>query len=215
MTDKPRTSAAPAAAASTPTPLPSNLPPLNRGPHRGTDMRDTMAELTERAHLISLEAGTRIAAAMRDVISAGAGITGFSVESARDLVQFMVRRGQMTQDESDKLIREAEAAHAKRPASERNRPTASRIAADKAAVMRAEAQAKNAAAAAAYKEELQARRLSVAAAAKKAAAKPEKAEKPVAAKKAAAPAKAPAKAAPAKAPAAKAAAKPAAKGKKK
>ena len=33
---------------------------------------------------------------MRDVISAGAGITGFAIESARDLVQYMVKRGQMT-----------------------------------------------------------------------------------------------------------------------
>ena len=51
---------------------------------------------------------------MKDVINAAAGLTGFAVESARDLVQYMVRRGQMTQDEADKLIREAEEAHGKR-----------------------------------------------------------------------------------------------------
>ncbi|HEY2376511.1 MAG TPA: hypothetical protein VGH98_11105 [Gemmatimonadaceae bacterium] len=70
--------------------------------------------MAERAQLISQEAGTMIAAAMKDVISAAAGLAGFAVESARDLVQYMVRRGQMTQDEADKLIREAEQAHGRR-----------------------------------------------------------------------------------------------------
>jgi polyhydroxyalkanoate synthesis regulator phasin len=73
-----------------------------------------MAEMAERAQQISQEAGTKITAAMKDVISAAAGLAGFAVESARDLVQYMVRRGQMTQDEADKLIREAEDAHGRR-----------------------------------------------------------------------------------------------------
>ncbi len=55
-----------------------------------------------------------MAAAMKDVISAAAGLSGFAIESARDLVQYMVRRGQMTQEEADKLIREADDANAKR-----------------------------------------------------------------------------------------------------
>ena len=71
-------------------------------------MRDTVAEMAARAQEISLEAGSKIAAAMKDVIGAAAGLTGFALESARDLVQYMVRRGQMTQDEADKLIREVE-----------------------------------------------------------------------------------------------------------
>jgi len=112
-------------------------------------MRDTVAEMAERAQLISQEAGSKVAAAMKDVISAGAGIAGFAIESARDLVQYMVRRGQMTPEEADKLIREAEAAHDKRPASEKVRPTASKIAAERAAVAKAEAAARAAAAAAA------------------------------------------------------------------
>ena len=82
--------------------------------HRGQDVRDTVAEMAARAHEISLEAGSKMAAAMKDVINAAAGLTGFAIESARDLVQYMVRRGQMTQDEADKLIREAEEAHGKR-----------------------------------------------------------------------------------------------------
>ena len=73
-----------------------------------------MAEMAERAQQISQEAGTKIAAAMKEVIGAAAGLAGFAVESARDLVQYMVRRGQMTQDEADKLIREAESAQSRR-----------------------------------------------------------------------------------------------------
>ena len=94
---------------------------------------DEMAELTQRARAISQEAGTKVTSAMRDMISAAAGIAGFAVESARDLVQYMVRRGQMTQDEADRLMREAEAVHAKRPKAERERLAALKVAAEKAA----------------------------------------------------------------------------------
>ncbi len=97
---------------------PTTPPAPRRGPgHRGQDLRDAVAEMTAKAHEISLEAGSKMSAAMRDVIHAAAGISQFAAESARDLVQFMVRRGQMTQDEADKLIREAEehAAKHKRP----------------------------------------------------------------------------------------------------
>src|SRR5688572_15365649 len=101
---------APTPTAGTPTP-----PPPRRGPgHRGQDVRDAVAEMAARAHEISLEAGSKMAAAMKDVINAAAGLTSFALESARDLVQYMVRRGQMTQDEADKLIREAEEAHGKK-----------------------------------------------------------------------------------------------------
>lgn len=70
--------------------------------------------MAAKAHEISLEAGSKMAAAMKDVVNGAAGITGFVVESARDLVQFMVRRGQMTQEEADKLMREAEEFQSKR-----------------------------------------------------------------------------------------------------
>ena len=92
-------------------------PPKRSPGHRGQDVRDTVAELAARAHEISLEAGSKMSGALRDVIGAAAGLTAFAVESARDLVQYMVRRGQMTQEEADKLIREAEEASAKRPKS--------------------------------------------------------------------------------------------------
>ena len=90
------------------------IPPKRSPGHRGADVKDTVAEMAAKAHEISLEAGSKMAAAMKDVINAAAGLTGFVIESARDLVQYMVRRGQMTQEEADKLIREVEAAMPKR-----------------------------------------------------------------------------------------------------
>lgn len=108
-----------AAATATATATP---PPPRRPGHRGADVRDTVAEMAARAQEISLEAGSKIAAAMKDVIGAAAGLTGFAVESARDLVQYMVRRGQMTQDEADKLIREVEESQGtRRPAAPASR----------------------------------------------------------------------------------------------
>ena len=89
-------------------------PPKRGLGHRGADPRDTAAELAARAHAISLEAGSKMTGAMRDVIHAAAGISGFVVDSARDLLQFMVRRGQMAGDEADKILREAEEAHTRR-----------------------------------------------------------------------------------------------------
>lgn len=93
------------------------VPPKRSPGHRGADVKDTVAEMAAKAHEISLEAGSKMAAAMKEVVSAAAGLTGFAIESARDLVQYMVRRGQMTQDEADKLIREAEEFQSKRKGS--------------------------------------------------------------------------------------------------
>src|SRR3954471_5302091 len=94
---------------------PAAAAPARRGPgDRGADVRDTVAEMAAKAQEISQEAGSKMASAMKDVINAAAGLAGFAVESARDLVQYMVRRGQMTQEEADKLLREAEDAFAKR-----------------------------------------------------------------------------------------------------
>jgi histone H1/5 len=106
-------------AVATPTaPVPAlatpPIPPKRSPGHRGADVKDTVAEMAAKAHEISLEAGSKMAAAMKDVVGAAAGLTGLVVESARDLLQYMVRRGQMTQDEADKLMREVEASHAKR-----------------------------------------------------------------------------------------------------
>src|SRR6187402_1323865 len=91
---------------------PPTAPAPRRGPgHRAADARDTAAEMAARAHEISLEAGSKMSGAMRDVIGAAAGFSAFAIESARDLVHYMVRRGQMGQDEGDVLIQQAEAAY--------------------------------------------------------------------------------------------------------
>jgi hypothetical protein len=87
--------------------------PTRRAGARGADVRDAVAEMTVRAHEISQDAGARMTSALRDVINAAAGLAGFAVESARDLVQFMVRRGQMSASEAEQLLRDAEAAHAR------------------------------------------------------------------------------------------------------
>ncbi|HJU65068.1 MAG TPA: hypothetical protein VJ596_05290 [Gemmatimonadaceae bacterium] len=113
MADKPHPADTKTATAGVESP--PAAPAVRRGPgHRHADVRDTVAEMAARAQEISQEAGSKVAQAMKDVISAAAGLAGFAVESARDLVQYMVRRGQMTQEEADKLIREAEEAHSKR-----------------------------------------------------------------------------------------------------
>src|SRR3954470_7768505 len=108
----------PAAVATPTAPVPAigtpPVPPKRSPGHRGADVKDTVAEMAAKAHEISLEAGSKMAAAMKDVVGAAAGLTSLVLESARDLLQYMVRRGQMTQEEADKLMREVEASHAKR-----------------------------------------------------------------------------------------------------
>src|SRR3982750_4807483 len=105
---------APSAAGATATATGAPVPPRRSPGHRGADVKDTVAEMAAKAHEISLEAGSKMAAAMKDVIGAAAGLTGLVLESARDLLQYMVRRGQMTQDEADKLMGKAEASPPKR-----------------------------------------------------------------------------------------------------
>jgi len=112
------------AAGAPATPVTPPVPPRRSPGHRGADVKDTVAEMAAKAHEISLEAGSKMAAAMKDVINAAAGLSGFVIESARDLVQYMVRRGQMTQEEADKLIREVEAALPKRKAPATTHPPA-------------------------------------------------------------------------------------------
>ena len=109
-------SSEPAAPTTPPADGSPPVPPKRSPGHRGADVKDTVAEMAAKAHEISLEAGSKMAAAMKDVVNAAAGLSGFVIESARDLVQFMVRRGQMTQDEADKLLRNVEEHQPKRKA---------------------------------------------------------------------------------------------------
>ena len=112
--EKPAVATPTAPAPAVGTVVPPVVPPKRSPGHRGADVKDTVAEMAAKAHEISLEAGSKMAAAMKDVVGAAAGLTGLVLESARDLLQYMVRRGQMTQEEADKLMREVEASHAKR-----------------------------------------------------------------------------------------------------
>ena len=123
-------------------------PPAAKRPpgHRSSDVRDTVAEMAARAQEISQEAGSKVAQAMKDVINAAAGLAGFAVESARDLVQYMVRRGQMTQEEGDRLLREAEEAYARRkPSATEPKPAAPPAEVKKPAAPKAATPAKSAA----------------------------------------------------------------------
>jgi hypothetical protein len=70
--------------------------------------------MMQKAHEISLEAGSKMATVMKDVIFAAAGLTPFAAESARDLVNYMVRRGQMGAEEAERIRRDIEAAAEKR-----------------------------------------------------------------------------------------------------
>ena len=89
-----------------------SAPTPRRGPgHRGADQRDTAAEMAARAHEISLEAGSRMAGVMRSVVGAAAGLAPFSIDSCRELITYMVRRGQMGSDEADLLVQQTEAAY--------------------------------------------------------------------------------------------------------
>jgi hypothetical protein len=125
-TSEPTPPAAPAVPGAPGVPGAPPIPPKRSPGHRGADVKDTVAEMAAKAHEISLEAGSKMAAAMKDVINAAAGLSGFVIESARDLVQYMVRRGQMTQEEADKLIREVEAAlPKKKPAAASHGPAKS------------------------------------------------------------------------------------------
>jgi hypothetical protein len=70
--------------------------------------------MIQKAHEISLEAGSKMATVMKEVIFAAAGLAPFAAESARDLVNYMVRRGQMSAEEAERIRRDIEAAAEKR-----------------------------------------------------------------------------------------------------
>jgi hypothetical protein len=70
--------------------------------------------MIQKAHEISLEAGSKMATAMKNVIFAAAGLTPFAAESAKDLINYMVRRGQMGAEEAERILRDIEDAADKR-----------------------------------------------------------------------------------------------------
>ena len=76
--------------------------PIRRHPgHRGADVRDTVAEMAAKAHEISLEAGSKMAAAMKEVIGAAAGLSVPSAETrAISGVQLSVPAPEIALDKS-------------------------------------------------------------------------------------------------------------------
>jgi polyhydroxyalkanoate synthesis regulator phasin len=141
-----------------------------------------------KAHEISLEAGSKMAKAMKDVIFAAAGLTPFAADSAKDLINYMVRRGQMSAEEAERILTEIEDA-----AEKRNPGAAAKAAADAAAAAstkKSAPAAKKAAPAAAVKEAPAKKEPAVAAKKEAPAAKePAAAKAPAAKKTAAAPKK--------------------------
>ena len=89
------------AAPATPT------PPVKRSPgHRGTDIRDTVAEMTARANEIQFEAGSKMANALRNIVRAAIAETELSPESTRDVVDYFRRRALMSNEDAQGLLDE-------------------------------------------------------------------------------------------------------------
>lgn len=96
---------------------PSPAPPVKRSPgHRGTDIRDTVAEMTARANEIQFEAGSKMANALRNIVRAAIADTELSLESTRDVVDYFRRRALMSTEDAQGLLDEvAEYASKRKP----------------------------------------------------------------------------------------------------
>ncbi len=92
-------------------------PPKRSPGHRGTDIKDTIAEMTARANEITLEAGSKMANALRNILRAAIGTDELSVDATRDVVDYFRRRHLMSADDAQALLDEvAEAAGKKKGA---------------------------------------------------------------------------------------------------
>lgn len=91
--------------------------PIKRSPgHRGTDIRDTVAEMTARANEIQFEAGSKMANALRNIVRAAIADTELSLESTRDVVDYFRRRALMSTEDAQGLLDEvAEFASKRKP----------------------------------------------------------------------------------------------------
>lgn len=104
----------PAAPAEAVTPA---APPKRSPGHRGTDIKDTIAEMTARANEITLEAGSKMANALRNILRAAIGGDELSIDATRDVVDYFRRRHLMSADDAQSLLDEvAEAAGKKKGA---------------------------------------------------------------------------------------------------
>ena len=96
---------------------PTPVPPVKRSPgHRGTDIRDTVAEMTARANEIQFEAGSKMANALKNIVRAAIADTELSLESTRDVVDYFRRRALMSTEDAQGLLDEvAEYASKRKP----------------------------------------------------------------------------------------------------
>ena len=102
----------PAAPAEAVTPA---APPKRSPGHRGTDIKDTIAEMTARANEITLEAGSKMANALRNILRSAIGSDELSIDATRDVVDYFRRRHLMSADDAQLLLDEvAEAAGKKK-----------------------------------------------------------------------------------------------------
>lgn len=107
------TMATPAVTGSVPSPF---VAPPRRSEAQRAEASQALAELTERARDIAQRASSALVAAFKDVVADPATAGELSVESTRDLVQYLQRRGQLTPEDAERLIRSAEAVAQRRPA---------------------------------------------------------------------------------------------------
>jgi len=114
---------------------PTPVAPVKRSPgHRGTDIRDTVAEMTARANEIQFEAGSKMANALRNIVRAAIADTELSLESTRDVVDYFRRRALMSTEDAQGLLDEVGEYAAKRRPAEvtaakgaAGKPTASKV----------------------------------------------------------------------------------------
>ncbi|MCU0625894.1 MAG: hypothetical protein MUF21_05315 [Gemmatimonadaceae bacterium] len=106
---------APAAPAEAATPA---APPKRSPGHRGTDIKDTIAEMTARANEITLEAGSKMANALRNILRSAIGADDLSVDATRDVVDYFRRRHLMSADDAQSLLDEVAEAAGKKKGSE-------------------------------------------------------------------------------------------------
>jgi hypothetical protein len=92
-------------------PAPAALTPSQRRSEaQQAEARDSLAELLERSRAIARQASSTLVSAFKDAMADPAVAGGFAVESARDLVQYLLRRGELTPGDADRLLKAAEGA---------------------------------------------------------------------------------------------------------
>jgi len=90
--------------------------PQRRGEAGHAESRDSLNELLERSRAIARQAATTLVTAFKEVMADPAVAGGFAVESARDLVQYLLRRGELSPADAERLLKVAESSAQRSPA---------------------------------------------------------------------------------------------------